>query len=137
MANAKQNPIEQFNALKDQLVNELADVEIEMDNLEQVFLEKMDGLKSSRDELRAALFNEVKVVKNTTLAPVLEGEGMMSPSEQLQITLKEYPGASKQDLRNLLPALSEDELTSAIGRCRKAGLIKNHGTKTQPAWFVI
>lgn len=72
MANAKQQtPIEQFLAIKEDLIKDLMNVEIEMDNARAVFDEQMEDLTKRKDELRGALFGEVEIgiAKVTNEAP--------------------------------------------------------------------
>ena len=173
MANAKQNPIEQFTALKKTLVEDLNNVEIEMDNLELVFNEKMAELKSRQTELRGVLFDEVPVTlkfdnaafaetvakaaktpvakkiapkkraakktakKAVAKRPAASTDAFVSHADQLQNAVRENPGASKQDLRGLLPSFSETELERALSYCSKNNLVENRGSKPRPQWFVV
>jgi hypothetical protein len=173
MANATQpTPIEAFKALKEQLINELADVEIEMDNARMVFDEKMVELTGRKDFLREALFGEVQpVVKTAAYNPPAVQEKVTkkaapkrriakktapksrvtkkkvapkvvpatnSNAEQLLAVVKDNPGSSKQDLRRLLPGLTERQLSIAVSHCSKKHLIENRGSsKARPEWFAI
>lgn len=148
MANNKQNPIAQFTALKEQLVNDLASIEIEMDNLERVFVEeranlektfdeKLTDLKSRRDDLHNALFGEVKAVTAEFNVDFDAPMNNMKKSDQVLAIVREYPGASRQDLRDLLPSFSEAELKRAISTCSKTGRIENRGTKARSEWHAV
>lgn len=152
MANAKQSTIEKFTALKEQLLTELTDVDVALDNLQREYDQEFDRLHARKDEIENALYAGAKKMEHSPLAnetrvlvePVSEkeadpesnGAGTTTAVETLKATLQEYPGASKQDLRKLLPQFSEALLKNTMTYASKHNIIVNRGTKPRPEWHV-
>jgi hypothetical protein len=155
MVNAK-NPIVQFTMLKDKLTKEIADLEVKIARIEQDYQLVLPDLVERRDEIKNALFDGVKpepvelkpsakkvaakkrtAKKAVTKRPAANTEAFVSHADQIQNTIREHPGASKQDLRELLPSLNEAELKKALDYCSKKNLIENRGTKPRPQWFLV
>ena len=126
--------IEQFVALREGLTKELADLDVEIGRITQLYEIVLPDYIRRRNELFRVLFGEepVEIVMDeASFEP-------MSNVEQVMLVVRDYPGASKKDLREVLPHLSENQLKAALGTASKKNLIENRGrAKSQPEWYVV
>lgn len=130
----EQDKLEQFTALKEALTEELAGVEVQIARIEQDYTILLPEYYKRKDALVHALFDEPPV--EITMED--HGTESTSNSERLVTIIKANPGASKQDLRKLLPDLTEAALKQAIGYCSKNKIIENRGvSKAKPEWYVV
>lgn len=133
MESKKANTIDQFVELKETLTKELADLEVKIGYIEQEYELLLPGYKQRRDEIVHVLFDEPPV--EVTMEDHLTTSE--SNSERLLRAIKDNPGATKKDLRELLPDLSEKALNLAIQYNSKNNLIENRGPSRQrPSWHL-
>lgn len=124
----KKNPETQFLELKEKFRLELADVEIEMDNLQMVFEEQIAELNHRRLVLRSLLFDEQYD---------LEKEQRNENVKRLVQFLEAKPGSSKSDIRTEVGnGMPTGDLDKLMTYARKQGLIENRGSKTRPEWHL-